>query len=420
MTKALIEKRNRAIEAAKAVLAAVETEGRAMNEEEQRSWDGFMAEADSLKATIERAERQQEEDRALEASRGRATQTTTLTVDPNDALRGWLLSGSNIRPTDAQLRAAQTFGMTGRTFTMAMRNDSLRSGEDVRSWENRAQSTLTGAAGGNLVAQDFQRELEVALLAFGGVRQGARVIRTATGADLPWPTSNDTGNMGRRLGENQEATQTDMEFGQVVFGAHKYSSDVVKVSVELAQDSAINLAAEIGRALGERIGRIQNVEFTANTGAGPQGIIQGATLGHTAGAALTYEDFVDLEHSVNSAYRSGARFMFSDSTLREIKKIRDADGALIWQPSMREGAPDTVLGYSYIINDDMPAIGTGNRSILFGALSKFIVRDVRDITLVRLDELFALNGQIGYLAFARSDARMVDAGTGPVKYLTHA
>jgi HK97 family phage major capsid protein len=106
--------------------------------------------------------------------------------------------------------------------------------------------------------------------------------------------------------------------------------------------------------------------------------------------------------------------------LKVLKTIRDANDELVWQTSMRDGAPDTILGYSFVINDDMPSIGIGNRSVLFGDMSKYVVRDVRDITLVRLDELYAENGQVGYLAFARTDARMVNAGTGPVKYLTHA
>jgi HK97 family phage major capsid protein len=114
----------------------------------------------------------------------------------------------------------------------------------------------------------------------------ATVIRTDTGAALPIPTSDDTSNKGAILGENTAASEVDVSFGQLVLDAYKYSSKYVLVSVEFLQDSSINVAEFIGKALGERIGRIQNDHFTTGTGSSqPNGIVTAATLGrHGHGA----------------------------------------------------------------------------------------------------------------------------------------
>jgi HK97 family phage major capsid protein len=404
---ALREKRARAIEQAKAVLTAVEAEGRTMNEEETRKWDGWMNEADSLKATIERMERMEEEERGLGQSQGRRTTFTQSTFgsDPNSQLRTWLL------------------GQNGREMSFSFSTNSLRAGEDLRAWQNRAQTTTTGAAGGFTVAPEFQGELETALLAFGGARQAARVIRTTTGADLPWPTLNDTASEGRILGENVAANNSDLVFGSVTFGAYKYTSDLIIVSEELLQDSAVDLGAEIGGALGTRIGRVTNRHFTVGTGvAQPQGIVTAAALGVAGSlpAGVTYDDLVNLEHSVNSAYRKGAKFVFSDATLREIKKLKDSEGRPLWVPGLTAGAPDMILGYAYVVNDDMAEMAADAKSILFGDVSKFIIRDAKDVVLRRLDERFAEMHAVGFVAFSRHDSRLIDAGTGPVKYLKNA
>jgi HK97 family phage major capsid protein len=114
--------------------------------------------------------------------------------------------------------------------------------------------------------------------------------------------------------------------------------------------------------------------------------------------------------------------MLSDAALKMVRKILipqysgDTAGAPLWQPDFRVGAPDEILGFPYTINQSMTAPATAVKSILFGDLSKYIVRDVRDFTLLRLDERFAEYHQVAFLAFSRHDGDLLDAGTDPVKY----
>ncbi len=420
----------------KALVEKAGQEGRDLSAEEKVQFD---------KMDVDREDALKDERRALaieslDAGTGRRTAADRpgdtrhqgQRVENRDrilALQGWFLSQSGKTVGQAQRSAADRLGMNIHSKELTLRlpevaPKSLRQ-EDMRDWEGRAMSTLTSTSpedGSYLIADEMLRPLERAMLAFGGVRQAATVIRTATGAALPFPTNNDTSNKGALLTENSLVVEKDAAFGIMTLNAYKFTSKMLLISIELMQDSATNLAEFAGAALGERIGRIENDYFTTGSGsAEPNGIVTAASASGVQLAAQTptYAEMVGVEHSVDPAYRVGARWMFADSMLAEVKKITDAStGRPIWLPNMIGGAPDMILGYPYTVNQSMTgAAGSGaGKSILFGQISKYIVRDVRDITLMRLDERYAEYHQVAFLAFARSDGDLLDAGTHPVKY----
>jgi HK97 family phage major capsid protein len=258
------------------------------------------------------------------------------------------------------------------------------------------------------------------------MRQVATVIRTATGGPLPIPTTNDTANKGAIIGENTTSTELEMTFGQLVLDAWKYSSKYILASMEFLQDTSINANEFLGDALGVRIARITNDHFTTGTGSQPNGIVTAAAssgITTASNAVISYDNLIDVEHSVDPEYRQNGQWMMHDSALKIIKKLKvlqfsgDTSGMPLWLPGLTANAPDTILGYSYSINQSMAATGAGTKSLLFGQLNKYIIRDVRDVIVVRLDELFALLGQVAFLALSRHDGDLLDAGTNPVKYL---
>jgi HK97 family phage major capsid protein len=366
--------------------------------------------------------------------------------DRNEALRAWALAGqADAQISEEQRNAARRCGVNIGTSQItlnllapkALRAGNLRSAspEDVKQWQGEVRAALTGAqstttTGGYTVADSMMQGLEEALLAFGGMRQVATVLRTATGGPLPIPTTNDTTNKGRLLSENTAATETEMTFGQLVLDAYKYSSDYVLASVEFLQDSSINVGDFLGRALGTRIARLQNDHFTTGTGSSqPNGIVTAATsssVTFSGTATVTYDNIIDLIHSVDPEYRVNGKFMFHDGALKMLKKVKvlqysgDTVGVPLWQPSLVAGQPDLIHGYPYVINQSMTTPATGVKSILFGDFSKYLIRDVRDVTLLRLDERFAEQHSVAFLAFARADGDLLDAGTRPVKYGTQA
>ena len=292
-----------------------------------------------------------------------------------------------------------------------------------------AQSVGTGAAGGYLVPAGFGGELLEALKAFGGIRDVATVIQTAGGAPLPWPTVDETGAVGEIVAENQPATDQDAVFGTVQIGAYKFSSKVFTLPFELLQDQGpgINIEAFVRRAAAMRIARIQNQKYTSGTGVNePLGMLTSATAGKVGAtgtsASPTFEDMIDLEHSVDPAYRSmpGVSWMFHDFILRNLKKLKDLSGYPLWLPGLSAKDPDTFLRYRYNINQDMPQPGANAKSILFGDLSQFMIRDVMEVTLFRFDDsAYTKRGQVGFLAWARGDGKTISAGQ-PIKYFQHS
>lgn len=360
--------------------------------------------------------------------------TDETRVDLNNArlegMRSWLLAGSDrvgkITPEQRAAAAKVGFNIDSKHFTFSLPNKSMRSFQPdaVREWESRAlssSSTSSPVDGQYTVANEMMKPLERALLAFGGMRRFSTIWRTATGADLPIPTSNDTSNVGEIIGQNSPVNQQDVAFSQLVLQAFKYSSKMILVPVELLQDSSVNIAEYLGSALGERIGRITNTHFTTGDASEkPNGIVTASTASGTQLAAKTptLAEMVAIQHAVDPAYREqGCQWMFHDSMLAEIKKIVDADsGRPIWMNSMAGGVPDTILGDPYVVNQAVAAAAASGaaKSIIYGALSKYIIRDVRDITLLRLDERFADYHQVAFLAFSRHDGDLLDAGTHPV------
>ena len=147
-------------------------------------------------------------------------------------------------------------------------------------------------------------------------------------------------------------------------------------------------------AIGTRIGRITNAHFTTGTGSGqPRGVVTDASSGVVAAAgnttAITYANLVALEHSLDPGYRRGAEFMFHDSTLKAIKQLLDTTGRPLWVPGVAVREPDTILGHRYVVNQDMAVMAANARSILFGDFSRFFVRDVQDVQIMRLTERYA-------------------------------
>lgn len=290
--------------------------------------------------------------------------------------------------------------------------------------ERRAQST-TNTAGGYLIAPDFMPELERSLKDFSGVMQVARMIRTATGVNLPWPTVDATSRKATIVAENATSTPTDFTFGQKSLDAYMYR-DMAAASLELVQDSEFDLGAFIAESFSESFGRGLNEHFTTGTGSGqPNGLVTASTLGKTAASAtaFTRNEMVDLVHSVDPGYRKSKKcgFMMNDAILAAVKKLAvgSSDASPLWQPSMRDGEPDKIEGYPYWINQDMDsALTTGKKIMLFGDFNKYIVRQVGGFVLRRLEERFIDAGQIGYIAFARYDGELIN--TAAVKRLALA
>ncbi len=295
--------------------------------------------------------------------------------------------------------------------------------------EARAQSTGTDSAGGYTVPEGFSGQLEKSLAVWGPMFDGniVRELNTTSGNALPWPTVDDTAGRGRLKSENASVDDDgtdDVTFGEKVLNAYVYDTGMVKVPMELLDDSAFAIEPLMADLFGERLGRTANEVLTTGTGTGqPQGIVTGSTLGKTSAAvaAVTGDELIDLFHSVDPAYRASpsCRWMFNDSTLAAIRKLKDGDGNYLWSMGdVRTGEPNTFLGMPYTVNQAMDDLGTGNKPVIFGDFSRYVVRKVRAFDVLTLRERFAENFQVGMVGFKRFDGRLLNAAA--VKHLANA
>lgn len=300
----------------------------------------------------------------------------------------------------------------------------LRNGQQNLSPEQAAQirnamSTTTPAEGGYTVPSEVAKMVIDQLKAYGGMREVAEILTTDTGAGLNFPTSDGTSEEGEIVGENAAATAGDITFNTVALNPFKYSSKKIALPVELVQDSGIDIVGLVIARLSTRLGRITNKHFTIGTGSGqPNGIMTASTIGVTGTTgnttAVTYDALIDLQHSVNRAYRRNGRFMMADATVGAIRKMKDGQNRPIFVPGYEVGVPggvpDTLLGAPLIVNDDVAVMAANARSIAFGDLSKYIIRDVRGSMSIRRfdDSAFALNGQVGFCGWMRTGGNLTD------------
>jgi HK97 family phage major capsid protein len=206
--------------------------------------------------------------------------------------------------------------------------------------------------------------------------------------------------------------ESDDAFGQVAIGAYKLAT-MIKVSEELLNDSVFNLESYIAKEFARRIGAKEEESFFAGNGTGkPLGILAasgGGQVGVTAAsaAAITLDEILDLFYSLRAPYRNKAVFLLNDATVKAIRKLKDSTGQYLWQPSIKDATPDTILNRPLYTSAFLPAMAAGAKTIVFGDLNYYWVADRQGRVFKRLGELFATAGQVGFLATQRVDGRLV-------------
>lgn len=426
--KALREKRENLCQLNEADWKRAADEEREVTDEENEVIDRRLDAADKLKEQIDRMERSLKLRDGLDELEERLTDGAAETRTDTERQTPEQREEHQKRYREAYHR----FHRVGLGRLTREEREILETGRNAdMPDELRAQSTSTDSEGGFDVPDDDMREVELALQAFGGVREVATIITTDTGRQIPWPTVDDTGQTGVRVAQNASLQTQDVTFAQLVLDAYEYSSKIVPVAFAFLQDSNDNFPTLLRESNGgpgiltRRVADIQNVEFTTGTGSSqPNGIVTAAAdSGITAASATTYtyDELLEVEHAVDPAYRRGpgTGWMFNDTTLKAIRKIKDGNSLPIWTRSVVVGEPDNIDGYPYTINQAMASPATTAKSVLFGKLSKYHVRQVRGATISRSDHVYFATHQAAFVLVSRADGELIDAGTNPVVWADH-
>lgn len=381
----LREKRAKAWEAAKAFLDSHRTDKGVLSAEDDAAYSRMEQEITDLGKEISRMERLE----ALDAQ---------MKEPVNQPLTGKPMGGRTIEKTG---RASEEYKTN---FWNAM-----RSKVPLPSVVNALEEG-TDSEGGYLVPDEYERTLVEALEEENVFRQLAKVIRTSSGdRKIPVVATKGTASW---IDEEGAYTESDDSFGQVSIGAYKVGT-MIKVSEELLNDSVFDLESYIAKEFARRIGAKEEEAFFTGDGSGkPLGVLAatgGAETGVTAASstAITADELMDLFYSLKSPYRKKAVWVLNDSTIKAVRKLKDSTGQYLWQPSLAAGTPDTLLGRPVKTSAYMPVIAAGAKTIAFGDFSYYWIADRQGRSFKRLNELYAANGQVGFLGSQRVDGKLV-------------
>ena len=262
--------------------------------------------------------------------------------------------------------------------------------------------------GGYLVPEEFETFIVDGLKEANVIRSIAKVITTHHDRKIPIAVGHSVANW---TPENGEFTESNPTFGQKQIDAHKLT-DLIRVSVELLQDSAFSLEEYIANEFARAFGVAEEEAFCVGTGSGqPTGIFtaNGGQVGVTAAAnnAVTADELINLVYALKSPYRRNAGFLMNDATISAIRKLKDVNGVYLWQPSLQANEPDKLLGYNLYTTPYAPTMAAGAYTIAFGDFKNYWIGDRAGRTVQRLNELYATNGQIGYVATERVDGKVI-------------
>lgn len=269
-------------------------------------------------------------------------------------------------------------------------------------------SESTDADGGYLVPEEFERDIVTGLDAANVIRSLAKVITTQNDRKIPISVGHSVATW---TAENAAFTESNPTFGQKEIDAYKLT-DLIRVSVELLQDAAFPLEQYIANEFARAFGIAEGQAFCVGTGSGqPTGIFtaNGGTVGVTAAAnnAVTADELINLVYALKAPYRRNAKFLMNDATISAIRKLKDGNGVYLWQPSLQAGEPDKLLGYDLYTSPYVPTMAAGAYTVAFGDFRNYWIADRAGRTVQRLNELYATNGQVGFVATERVDGKVI-------------
>ena len=375
----MIQKRAKVWETAKNFVDTHENENGVLSAEDNAAYERMEQEIEDLTAAIDRRQR-------AEAREAQFSQPVNTPLTGRPAGRADEKTG---RASDAY---KEDFGA------------HLRGKRPVHN----VLSEGVQADGGYLVPVEFERQIVAGLDEANVVRGLAKVITTSAERKIPVAAAHSE---AKWTAENGAYTESSPTFDQKTIDAFKLT-DLVKVSIELLQDSMFDLESYIAAEFARAFGIAEEQAFCVGTGTGqPTGIFteKGGQVGVTAAsaAAVTADELISLVYSLKSPYRRNAKFLMNDATIGAIRKLKDGNGVYLWQPSLQAGEPDKLLGYELYTSPYVPQMAAGAFSAAFGDFRNYWIADRSGRTVQRLNELYSANGQVGFVATERVDGKVI-------------
>lgn len=385
----LRQKRAQKLAAARAFLESNRNENGVLSAEDDAAYTRMENEITALGSEISRMER-------LEAMDAKLSLPVSVPITEKPE-----------QPSKAETKT----GRATDEYKQAFWNATRHKDKDKLTPEMRnALQVGTDSEGGYLVPDEFENRLIDGLKDATVIRSHAYVFKTSNGLHkIPVVASHGSAAW---IDEEGAYTESDDAFGQVQLDAHKVGT-IIKVSEELLNDSAFDLEGYIYSEFIRRIGDKEEEAFLVGNGSSkPTGILNatgGGQVGVTTASAtaITADELIDLFYSLKAPYRKNAVWVFNDATMKIVRKLKDGSGQYLWQPGLKDGEADTILGRPYFTSAAVPTVAASAKTVIFGDLNYYWIGDREGITFRRLNELYAGNGQVGFLASKRLDGKTV-------------
>lgn len=375
----LREKRAKAWDAAKAFLDS-RPEGDVLSAEDNSTYEKMLNDVDAMARQIAI-----EEDRAARDAELSQPTSKPITAKPNSA---------DMKPVAPRATAEYR-----EDFMNAMRG---------RRMVHNVMEEGTSANGGYLVPVEFDSTLVRKLAEENVIRSISKVISTAAPHRISVALTDVTASW---VAESGTFTPSAPTFTQLSLDAFTLRSAAL-VSEELLQDSMFDLEAFLIDNFARAFAAKEEQAFCVGTGSGqPTGVFtaSGGEVGVTteSAAAIKADELIDLTYALKDGYRKSAKFVLNSATLAGIRKLKDGNGAYMWQPSMQMGEPDRLLGFPVYVSQYAPVIAANAFTVAFGDFQNYWIADRAGRTVRRADELHIANLQTGFYAFERVDAKTV-------------
>jgi HK97 family phage major capsid protein len=368
-------------EAAKKILDVATAEKRDLTAEETQTYEKISKELEDRQVTIEKMRADEARELRLDA----ATREMADQVRPvADAPRGVRSDAEVIR---------------------SMAKGEIRS----HSFEKRdLVKTQTGAP----VPTSFYDQVIMLARTVGPMLQTSTVLNTASGENLQIPSLAQY-STAAIVGEGTAISESDPVFNSfITLGAYKYSF-LVQLSTELIEDSGVDILSFLATQVGNELGFRVNDALTTGTGsAQPKGIVAASSLGVTGGTgvtgAFTADNLISLVYSVDTAGRrlAGSGFQMNSSSIAKMRSLKDTAGNYVFSPALNADANDLLLGYPVFENPGMASTGSAAKSVIFGHLPSYFVRQVGGIKLDRSDDFAFNTGLVTFRATMRVDGNL--------------
>ena len=264
------------------------------------------------------------------------------------------------------------------------------------------------AAGGYLVPVEYDKRLVDVLTEENIMRSLATTITTSGEHKINIAATKPAASW---IEEGAAISFGDATFDQIMMDAYKLHI-AIKITEELLYDNAFNLESYVIEQFGKAMANAEEDAFLNGDGKGkPTGLFH-ETLGGQATcttntANISADDVINLIYTLKRPYRRNASFIINDQTISALRKLKDNNGAYIWQPAVIAGEPDRLFGYALHTSQYAPAGGAGKPILAFGDYSYYNIGDRGSRSMQQLRELFAGNGMVGYLMKERVDGRLI-------------